>query len=183
MKLGCARHAWVPLKSPTAAEYVVSHKVITQRGALQRLLLAIAVVLAPVCSSLPCCCKRAAASETNCCKKSETTESCCQRKSQKDSKAASTCCHEKSRSPEKSPANSFKLPSCECCVQATAPEPVIVAVPHSADKSKHSSLLAVIQSEPSEVFSSLQITAGKNSPEFSPGKHNRQQAMLCVWRN
>ena len=161
----------------------MSQNAISQRGAIQRLLIAIAVVLAPVCSNLPCCCKRAAASEASCCTKSETTASCCQRKSQKDSKAASTCCHEKIGSPEKSPANSFKLPSCECCVQATAPEPVIVAVPRSADKSKHSSLLAAIQSEPSEAFASLQITTGKNSPEFSPGKHNRQQAMLCVWRN
>ena len=161
----------------------MSQNAISHRGAIQRLLIAIAVVLAPVCSNLPCCCKRAAASEASCCTKSETTASCCQRKSQKDSKAASTCCHEKIGSPEKSPANSFKLPSCECCVQATAPEPVIVAVPRSADKSKHSSLLAAIQSEPSEAFASLQITTGKNSPEFSPGKHNRQQAMLCVWRN
>lgn len=183
MKLGCARHAWVPLESPTATEYVVSHKVITQRGALQRLLIAIAVVLAPVCSSLPCCCARAAASEASCCKKSETTASCCQSKSPKDSRAASSCCNEKSRSPEKSPANAFKLPSCECCVQATAPEPVLTAVPRATAKSKHSSLVAVIQSNPSEAFASLQITTGKNSPEFSPGKHNRQLAMLCVWRN
>jgi len=170
-------------KPSTATETLVSQNAISQRGAIQRLLIAIAVVLAPVCSNLPCCCKRAAASEASCCTKSETTASCCQRKSQKDSKAASTCCHEKIGSPEKSAANSFKLPSCECCVQATAPEPVIVAVPRSADKSKHSSLLAAIQSEPSEAFASLQITTGKNSPEFPPGKHNRQQAMLCVWRN
>jgi hypothetical protein len=161
----------------------VSQNAISQRGAIQRLLIAIAVVLAPVCSNLPCCCKRAAASEASCCKKSETTASCCQRKSQKDSRAVGTSCDEKSRSPEKSPANSFKRPSCECCVQATAPEPVIVAVPRSSDKSKHSSVFAAIQSEPSEAFASHQITAGKNSPEFPPGKHNRQQAMLCVWRN
>jgi hypothetical protein len=60
---------------------------------------------------------------------------------------------------------------------------LITAVPRAAAKSKHSSLVAVIPSKPSETFSSLQITAGKNSPEFPPGKHNRQQAMLCVWRN
>jgi hypothetical protein len=161
----------------------VSQKVITQRGALQRLLIAIAVVLSPVCSNLPCCCQRAAASEASCCKKSETTSSCCQGKSQKDSGAGNSCCDAKSRSPEKSPANSFKLPSCECCIQATAPEPVITAVPRAAAKSQHGSLLAAIQSESSEAFASLQITAGKNSREFPPGKHNRQQAMLCVWRN
>ena len=161
----------------------MSQKVITQRGALQRLLIAIAVVLAPVCSNLPCCCKRATASETSCCKKSETTSSCCQGKSQKDSGAGNSCCDAKSGGPEKSPANSFKLPSCECCTQATAPEPVITAVPRSATKSQHSSLLAATQSESSEAFASLQITAGKNSRELPPGKHNRQQAMLCVWRN
>ena len=161
----------------------MSQNAISQRGAIQRLLIAIAVVLGPVCSNLPCCCQRAAASEASCCQKSETTASCCQGKSQKDSRAVSTCCDEKSRSPEKSPANSFKLPSCECCLQATTPEPVITAVPRSAAKSKHSSLIAAIQSEHSEAFASLQFTTGKNSPEFSPGKHNRQQAMLCVWRN
>jgi hypothetical protein len=183
MKLGCARHAWVPLKSPTAAEYVVSQKVITQRGSIQRLLIAIAVALAPVCSNLPCCCQRAAASEASCCKKSETTASCCQKRSQTDSRAVSTCCDEKSRSPEKSPANAFKLPSCECCVQATTPEPVITAVPRAATKSQHSSPIATIQSKSSEAIASLQFTAGKSSPELPPGKHNRQQAMLCVWRN
>ena len=183
MKLGFARHVWVPPKSPITAENVVSQKVITQRGALQRLLIAIAVVLAPVCSNLPCCCQRATASEASCCKKSETTSSCCQGKSQKDSRAANSCCDAKSRSPEKSPANSFKLPSCECCILATAPEPVITAVPRAAAKSQHSSLLAVIQSKPSEAIASLQIMAGNGSPELPPGKHNRQQAMLCVWRN
>ena len=161
----------------------MSLNAISQRGAIQRLLIAIAVVLAPVCSNLPCCCKRAAASETSCCKKSETTASCCQRKSQQESKAVSSCCDKKTSSPERSTGSSFKLPSCECCVQATAPEPVITAVPRSADKPKHSSLLAAIQSEPFEAFASLQITTGKSSPEFPPGKHNRQQAMLCVWRN
>lgn len=170
-------------KPPTAAETLVSLNAISQRGAIQRLLIAIAVVLAPVCSNLPCCCKRAAASETSCCKKSETTASCCQRKSQQESKAVSSCCDKKTSSPERSTGSSFKLPSCECCVQATAPEPVITAVPRSADKPKHSSLLAAIQSEPFEAFASLQITTGKSSPEFPPGKHNRQQAMLCVWRN
>ena len=183
MKLGFARHVWVPLKSPITAEYVVSQKVATQRGALQRLLIAIAVVLAPICSNLPCCCERAAASEASCCKKNETTSSCCQGKSQKDSRAGNSCCDAKSRGPEKSPANSFKLPSCECCIQATAPEPVITAVPRATAKAKHSSLVAVIQSNPSEAFASLQITTGKNSPEFPPSKHNRQQAILCVWRN
>jgi len=183
MKLGCAHRAWFLQKTPTAAECVVSQKAFTQRGALQRLLIAIAVALAPVCSNLPCCCERAAASEASCCKKSEATSSCCQGKSQKDSRAANSCCDAKSRGTEKSPANSFKLPSCECCIQATAPEPVITAVPRAAAKSNHSSLVAVISSKPSEAFSSLQITAGKNSPEFPPGKHNRQQAMLCVWRN
>ena len=161
----------------------VSLNAISQRGAIQRLLIAIAVVLAPVCSNLPCCCARAAASEASCCKKSEATSSCCQGQSQKDSRAANFCCNAKSLSPEKSPANSFKLPSCECCIQATAPEPVITAVPRAAAKSQHSSFLAAVHSEPSEAFSSLQITAGKNSPQPSPGKHNRQQAMLCVWRN
>lgn len=176
---------WIPDCERTlkATEVLVLQNAISQRGAIQRLLIAIAVVLAPVCSNLPCCCKRAAASEASCCKKSETTASCCQRKSQKDSKAASTCCDEKSRNPERSPANSFKLPSCECCVQATTPEPVITAVPRSAAKSKDSSLTPAIQSKPSEAFASFQITTGKNSPEFSPGKHNRQQALLCVWRN
>ena len=183
MQLGFARHAWVPLKSPTAAEHVVSQKAFTQRGALQRLLIAIAVALAPVCSNLPCCCERAAASEVSCCKKSEATSSCCQGKSQKDSRAANSCCDAKSRGTEKSPANSFKLPSCECCIQATAPEPVITAVPRAAAKAKHSSLVAVIQNNPSEVFASLPITAVKSSPELPPSKHNRQQAMLCVWRN
>ena len=182
MKLGSARHV-SRRKPPTAAEYVVSQNAISQRGALQRLLIAIAVVLAPVCSNLPCCCQRAAASETSCCKKSETTTSCCLGKSPKDTRAASSCCDEKSRGPEKSPANSFKLPSCECCIQATAPEPVITAVPRSADKSKDISILAAIQSDPSEALASLQITAGRNSFEFPPGKHNRQLAMLCVWRN
>jgi hypothetical protein len=170
-------------ESQTSTEALVSQNAISQRGAIQRLLIAIAVVLAPVCSNLPCCCERAAASEASCCKKSETTASCCQKKSQKDSRAVSTCCDEKSRSPEESPANSFKLPSCECCVQTTAPEPVITAVPSSAAKSKDSSVIPVIQSKPSEAIASLQITAGKNSPEFPPAKHNRQQAMLCVWRN
>lgn len=170
-------------ESPTSTEALVSQKAISQRGALQRLLIAIAVVLAPICSNLPCCCARAAASEASCCKKSETTSSCCQGKSQKDSRAASSCCDAKSRGIEKSPADSFKLPSCECCIQATAPEPVITAVPRAAAKSKHSSLVAVVPSKPSEAFASLQITAGKNSREFPPGKHNRQQAMLCVWRN
>jgi len=161
----------------------VSINAISQRGIIQRLLIAIAVVLAPVCSNLPCCCERAAASEATCCKKSETTSSCCQGKSQKDSRAASSCCDAKSRGTEKSPANSFKLPSCECCVEATAPDPLITAVPRATTKSKHNSLVAVIQSKPSEAFASLQITAGKSSPELPPGKHNRQQAMLCVWRN
>ena len=170
-------------KPPTAAETLVSLNAISQRGAIQRLLIAIAVVLAPVCSNLPCCYQRAAASEASCCKKSETTSSCCQGKSQKDSRAASSCCDAKSRSPEKSPANSFKLPSCECCIQATAPEPVITAVPRSATKSQQSSLVAVVPGKPSEAFASLQITTGKSSPELPPGKHNRQQAMLCVWRN
>ncbi len=170
-------------KPPTAAETRVSLNAISQRGAIQRLLIAIAVVLAPVCSNLPCCCKRAAASETSCCQKSETTASCCQRKSQKASKSVSSCCDKKTISPERSTGSSFKLPSCECCVQATTPEPVITVVPRSADKSKHSSLLAAIQNKPFEAFASLQITAEKNSPEFPPGKHNRQQAMLCVWRN
>lgn len=161
----------------------MSQNAISQGGAIQRLLIAIAVVLAPVCSNLPCCCQRAAASEASCCKKSETTASCCQRKSEKDSRAVSTCCDEKSRSPEKSPANSFRLPSCECCIQATAPEPLITVAPRSAAKSKYSSLIATIQSEPSEAFASLPITAVKSSPELPPGKHNRQQALLCVWRN
>ena len=181
--LGLCQGSLTTTKPQTATEALVSLTAISQRGAIQRLLIAIAVVLVPVCSNLPCCCKRAAASEASCCKKSETTASCCQRKSQKDSKAVSTCCDEKSCSPEKSPADSFRLPSCECCVQATAPEPVITAVPRAAAKSKHSSLIATIQGEPFESFASLQITAGKNSPEFPPGKHNRQQAMLCVWRN
>jgi hypothetical protein len=60
---------------------------------------------------------------------------------------------------------------------------VITAVPRAGAKSQHSSLLAVIQSKPSEAIASLQITAGNGSPELPPGKHNRQQAMLCVWRN
>ncbi len=171
-------------KPPTATEALVSLTAISQRGAIQRLLLAIAVVLVPVCSNLPCCCKRAAASEASCCKKSETTASCCQSKSPKASKAVSSCCDiKKSSSTERSTGSSFKLPSCECCVQATTPEPVITVVPRSADKPKHSSLVAAIQGPPLEAFASLQITAGKNSPEFPPGKHNRQQAMLCVWRN
>jgi hypothetical protein len=170
-------------ESQTPTEALVSQNAISQRGAVQRLLIAIAVVLAPVCSNLPCCCERAAASEASCCKKSETAASCCQGKSPKDTRAAGSCCDQRHRSPEESPANSFKLPSCECCVQTTAPEPVITAVPRSAAKSKDSSLIAAIQSKPSETFASLQITAGKNSPEVSPGKHNRQQAMLCVWRN
>ena len=170
-------------RTQTATEALVSLNAISQRGAIQRLLIAIAVVLAPVCSNLPCCCKRAAASEASCCKKSETTASCCQTKSQKDSKVVSTCCDEKNLSPEKSPADSFKLPSCECCVQATTSEPVITVVPRPAAKSKYSNLVAVLPGESSEAFESLQITAGKNSPEFPPGKHNRQQAMLCVWRN
>ena len=161
----------------------MSQKVATQRGALQRLLIAIAVVLSPICSNLPCCCARAAASEASCCKKSEATSSCCQGKSPKDSRAGHSCCDAKSGGPEKSPANSFKLPSCECCIQATAPEPVITAVPRSAAKSQHSSLIVVVPGKPSEAFASLQITAGKSSPELPPGKHNRQQAMLCVWRN
>ncbi len=170
-------------KPPTATETLVSLNAISQRGALQRLLLAIAVVLAPVCSNLPCCCKRAAASEVGCCKKSETTASCCQKKSLTGSDVVISCCDKESSSPERSTGSSFKLPSCECCVQATTPERVITVVPRSAAKPKYSSLLAAIQSEPFEAFASLQITAGKNSPEFPPCKHNRQQAMLCVWRN
>ena len=63
----------------------MSLNAISQRGAIQRLLIAIAVILAPVCSNLPCCCKRAAASEASCCKKSETA-SCCQRKAQRTPK-------------------------------------------------------------------------------------------------
>ena len=161
----------------------MSQNAISQRGAIQRLLIAIAVVLAPVCSNLPCCCERAAASEESCCKKSETISSCCQGKSQKHAKAVSSCCDEKSRSSEKSPANSFRLPSCECCIQTTAPEPVITAVPRAAAKSKYSGLITTIHCEPSEVFVSLPITAVKSSPELPPSKHNRQQAMLCVWRN
>ena len=132
-------------KPPTATEALVSLTAISQRGAIQRLLLAIAVVLVPVCSNLPCCCKRAAASEASCCKKSETTASCCQSKSPKASKAVSSCCDiKKSSSTERSTGSSFKLPSCECCVQATTPEPVITVVPRSADKPKHSSLVAAI---------------------------------------
>lgn len=161
----------------------MSHHAISQRGAIQRLLIAIAVVLAPVCSNLPCCCERAAASEASCCKKSETVSACCQSKSQKHSEAVSSCCDKTHRSPEKSPANSFRLPSCECCIQATAPEPVITTVPRAAEKSKHSSLIATIQYEPREAFASLPIAAVKSSPELPPSKHNRQQAMLCVWRD
>lgn len=167
----------------TAKEALVSQNAISQRGAVQRLLIAIVVVLAPVCSNLPCCCQRTAASEASCCKKSETTSSCCQGKSPKHTRAASFCSDGPSRGSEKSPANSFKLPSCECCILATAPEPVITSVPRTSAKSKHSSLVAVIPVKPSDAFPSLQITAGKSSSELSPGKHNRQQAMLCVWRN
>jgi hypothetical protein len=180
--LDCFRDPRLP-RNPQRPEALVSQNAISQRGAIQRLLIAIAVVLAPVCSNLPCCCARAAASETSCCKKSETASLCCQGKSQKDSRAANSCCDAKSRGPEKSPANSFKLPSCECCIQATAPEPVITAVPRPAAKLQHSSLPAAIQSASTEAFASLQITAGKNSRELPPSKHNRQQAMLCVWRN
>lgn len=155
---------------------------ISQQGAVRRLLIAVAVVLAPVCSNLPCCCDRAAAAEASCCKKSETT-SCCQGKSQNDSRAANSCCSHGSRLSEEPPVSSLKLPSCECCVQATAPEPVVTAVTRAVAKLKFSSFPAAIQSESSEAFSSLSITAGMNSPEFPPGKHNRHQAMLCVWRN
>lgn len=167
----------------TVAGAFVSPYVNRQRVAVQRLLIAIAVVLAPVCSNLPCCCKRAAASEASSCKKPETTTSCCQRRSQKDSEAAGSSGHEKKSSPESSPESSLKLSSCECCIHATTPETVVTAVPRAVAKPKCNSLVAALQVESSVAFPSLQITAEKNSPQFSAGKHNRPQAMLCVWRN
>ena len=160
----------------------MAQKTLFQRESIPRLLIAVAVVLAPLFSNLPCCCKRADASESSCCQKEKTT-SCCSGRSGKTGQASRSCCDSRKDPAKTLKSRTVSISGCECCARPDVPEAIGKDADRSAQKHK---LSKPVDMSVGGVLPRAELTlsiAGIQRAENISDKHNRHQAMLCVWRN
>lgn len=161
---------------------MMARKTLFQRESIQRLLIAVAVVLAPLFANLPCCCKQVDASESSCCQKEKTT-SCCSGRSGKSAQASSSCCDARKDPAKTLKSRTVSISGCECCARPDVPEAIVKDADRSAQKQKLSTLADMSIGEDLPRAELTLSIAGIQRAENISDKHNRHQSMLCVWRN
>lgn len=157
----------------------VFSKILSIPMILPRLLMAAAVIFVPSYASGTCCCHPAFVNMPCCCQNGDDQNSCCKKESQNP--FINRCCDSSKDGPHSE--GGPRQDCCARCESVNAAKPVSVLLSQSEDRPRFDSPSFAVDIRADRPESVSAASADDYSYAGVPDRHNRQQALLCVWRN